>query len=130
MWIGLNPSTADDTLDDPTIRRCMGFTKRWGYLTMCMTNLFAYRATLPKDMKCQPYPIGQDNDQWLAATARDAALIIACWGTHGQHMARDAEVWKLLDGIKCLRLTKDGHPEHPLYLPYTLTPIPYEPKDF
>lgn len=125
MFIGLNPSTADETLDDPTIRKCMGFAKRWGYLTICMTNLFAFRATEPRAMKGHPHPIGPDNDRWLAAIAREASIIVACWGVNGQHMGRDQEVMKLLDNMECLRLTQAGHPEHPLYVPYTAERIPF-----
>ena len=127
MFIGLNPSTADETQDDPTIRRCMGFVKRWGYLTLCMTNLFAFRATDPRKMKAHPKPIGDENDRWLVAVAREADLIVAAWGVDGRFMARDEEVMKLLDDVQCLRVTKGGYPEHPLYIPYDTELIPCPP---
>jgi hypothetical protein len=126
MFVGLNPSTADETKDDPTIRKCIGFAKRWGYGALCMTNLFAFRATDPRQMKGHPKPIGDDNDRWLVACAREAGIIVAAWGVNGEHMGRDEEVLKLLDGVECLRTTKAGHPEHPLYVPYEVTTKPYE----
>lgn len=61
QFIGLNPSTADETRDDPTIRRCIGFAKLWGYGALCMTNLFAFRATKPRDMRQAADPIGPEN---------------------------------------------------------------------
>lgn len=126
MFIGLNPSTADETKDDPTIRRCITFAKAWGYAGLCMTNLFAYRATLPRVMMASTDPVGPDNDAHLLELAADAGVIVAAWGTNGTHRARDAEVRKMLPAMHCLALTKDGHPGHPLYLPKTLTPVPLE----
>ena len=77
MIIGLNPSTADETKDDPTITRCINFAKSWGYGGVCVTNLFAYRATVPSDMKASNEPIGTENDAWLYKLAREAAIIVA-----------------------------------------------------
>lgn len=122
MFVGLNPSTADEIKDDPTIRKCIGFAKRWGYGALCMTNLFAFRATDPRKMKGCSKPIGVQNDRWLAACARDAAIVVAAWGINGEHMGRDQEVVKLVDNLHYLRSTKHGHPEHPLYIPYEITP--------
>ena len=124
MFVGLNPSTADETQDDPTIRRCIAFAKAWGYGGVCMTNLFAYRATLPEVMKATSDPVGPDNDEYLRALAADAGVVVAAWGANGTHKGRDAEVRKLLPELHCLALTKDGHPGHPLYLRKTLTPFP------
>lgn len=127
MWIGLNPSTADETRDDPTIRKCIGFTKRWHFGAMVMTNLFAFRATDPRVMKGCPKPIGNENDKWLTRIARDAAIVVAAWGNHGQFIGRDKEVMKLLDDVHCLRITGENCPQHPLYVPYATLPVPYEP---
>ena len=127
MFIGLNPSTADETIDDPTIRRCIAFAKSWGYSALCMTNIFAYRSTDPLAMKAIDEPIGQDNSEHLLECARHASVIVAAWGTHGTHRGRADEVRALLGPrLHCLKLTKDGHPAHPLYLPKTLTPIPMD----
>lgn len=113
--IGLNPSTADEAMDDPTIRRCIQFAKRWGYGGLLMTNLFAFRATDPKVMKQAVEPVGAENDQWLKESAAGAGLILAAWGNHGTHLGRDRTVQKIISGAMCFRLTKQGQPEHPLY---------------
>lgn len=124
MFVGLNPSTADETQDDPTIRRCIAFAKDWGYAGLCMTNLFAFRATDPKDMKAAAEPTGSENDMHLKALAEGAGVIVAAWGANGTYKGRDAEVRRLLPALHYLALTKDGHPGHPLYLRKTLTPVP------
>jgi hypothetical protein len=125
MFIGLNPSTADETKDDPTIRKCIGFSKRWGYGALCMANLFAYRATNPKVMKAQADPIGPENNRWLVSCARGAGIVVAAWGKDGRHNSRAAVVFGLVAAVKetyCLRQNKDGTPEHPLYVPYEVEP--------
>lgn len=123
--IGLNPSTADETRDDPTIRRCIDFAQRWGYGGLYMTNLFAFRATKPKVMKRAEDPIGADNNYWLQQTAARAGLAIAAWGVNGKFMDRDKAVAEMLPDLHCFRLTTStGMPEHPLYLPKDIMPIP------
>lgn len=123
MFVGLNPSTADEVEDDPTIRRCVDFARRWGYGSLCMANLFAFRATAPKVMKAHSSPVGADNDRWLAAIAAEAGVVVAAWGVHGVFNRRDQAVKQLLAGrLSYLALTKDGHPRHPLYLRQTLVP--------
>ncbi len=123
MFIGLNPSTADETLNDPTVRRCIGFAQAWGFGGLVMTNIFAYRATDPQVMKAQADPIGADNDAHLIRLASECRLVIAAWGTHGDHIGRGAQVRSMLPGLHALRITKGGHPAHPLYLPAALQPI-------
>lgn len=130
MVVGLNPSTADETNDDPTIRKCIGFAKRWGFGALCMTNLFAIRATDPRVMLAHPLPIGEANDRHLQQCAQEAGMIVCAWGTKGTRVQRDTGVRAMLTGITgktlhCLRKTKNGHPEHPLYVPYTVTPIEF-----
>jgi len=128
MFIGLNPSTADETKDDPTIRRCIEFSKSFGHGSLCMTNLFAWRDTKPENMKLAKDPIGPENNDWLEASASAAGVVIAAWGKHGAFMGRGVFVKGLIRPwamLMCLRTNKDGSPEHPLYLPKTLTPIPY-----
>jgi hypothetical protein len=125
MVIGLNPSTADDIYDDPTIRRCIGFAQVLGYHELCMTNLFAFRATYPSEMKRQNDPVGYGNNGELRYCAAGAKLIVAAWGTKGTHLGRDKTVRAMLPPMHCFRLTpKSGQPEHPLYLPSDLIPIP------
>jgi hypothetical protein len=124
MFIGLNPSTADEVQDDPTIRRCIDFSKQWGFSGLCMTNLFAFRATDPKNMKRCPKPVGDHNDHWLVECARNAGVVVAAWGNHGRFLGRDAEVISIVDRLECFGLTKEKCPMHPLYLPKTSTLIP------
>jgi hypothetical protein len=126
MFIGLNPSTADETLDDPTIRRCIGYAKAWGYGALCMTNLFAWRATDPHEMKAAYSPVGLFNDVYLKQCAEGAGVVVAAWGVHGEHQHRNIVVMEMLTGLACLGVTKNGYPKHPLYLRKDLKPIPYE----
>jgi len=123
MFIGLNPSTADETLDDPTVRRCIGFADDWGYDALCMTNIFAFRATDPKVMKAAKDPVGPGNNEALLNLAASSGIIIAAWGVHGDHMARGELVECMLNNLMCLGKTKHGFPKHPLYLKRTTTPI-------
>jgi hypothetical protein len=125
MFIGLNPSTADETVDDPTIRRCVAFAKAWGYGALCMANLFAFRATEPTDMKKAADPVGWENDAYLRRLAGEAGVVVAAWGTHGTYKGRDQSVRLLVPGLHYLRLTINGHPGHPLYLPASLRPQPW-----
>jgi hypothetical protein len=123
MFVGLNPSTADATLDDPTIRRCIGFARAWGYCGLVMTNLFAWRSTDPRGMLAADDPVGADNDRVLLNAHAKAAVTIASWGAHGTHGGRHNAVRAMLPRLHYLRLTKDGHPGHPLYLPASLRPV-------
>lgn len=125
MFICLNPSTADETVDDPTVRRCTGYAEAWGYGGMYMTNLFAFRATDPHEMKRAIDPVGPQNDFHLVSTAKEAAVVIAAWGTAGSFLSRDVDICKLIWPMECLRMTKTGYPAHPLYLPKGLTPVPF-----
>ncbi len=130
QFIGLNPSTADETTNDPTVRRCIDYASRWGFGSMCMTNLFALRATDPKVMLAHPVPIGILNIHWLTEIAKEAGLIICAWGVHGQHIGQAETVLEHLDraGLRSklhrLKKTKDGIPGHPLYLRRDLQPTP------
>lgn len=122
LFIGLNPSTADETQDDPTIRRCIRFAKDWGYDALVMANLFAFRATNPKHLKTANDPVGPDNDYHLGRLHDDASLTIAAWGAHGNFVHRADDVCQLLDKLHCLGLTKSGEPRHPLYMPANTRP--------
>lgn len=126
MVIGLNPSTADETRDDPTIRRCIGFAKLNACESLCMTNLFAFRATDPQDMRREASPVGDENDEWLDRCSSGATLILAAWGKHGSHIGRAAAVAKRFpDKLWCLGTNLDGSPKHPLYVPYHQHLIPF-----
>ncbi len=114
--IGLNPSTADETLDDPTIRRCIGFAKRWGYGGYYMLNCYAFRATKPADMKAAADPVGLGNDEAIARISAAAGKVLAAWGVHCDP-SREADVCRLVNRpLYCLGFTKGGRPRHPLYL--------------
>ncbi len=129
VFIGLNPSTADEAVDDPTIRRCVGFAKSWGYGALCMMNLFAYRETHPIHLKASDDPVGQDNDHYLKEISGEASIVIAAWGNHGVHWGRSTKVIDLIPTLFCLKRTANGSPAHPLYLPKTLKPIPYMTRE-
>lgn len=118
VFIGLNPSTADETIDDPTIRRCIGFTRQWGYNALCMVNLFAFRATQPGDLKKVRDPVGALNDKFLRSLIGRASRVVACWGNHGSYQGRDAHVRRLIRTGECFGLTKASAPRHPLYVRY------------
>jgi len=129
MFIGLNPSTADETQDDPTVRRCIRYAQSWGYSALYMTNIFAYRATDPKVMKGAFDPVGPDNDETLIRLAADAGIVVAAWGNHGTHHGRENVVRHFARFVKrlhVLKLTKGGHPCHPLYLKADLKPKRWE----
>jgi len=123
MIIGLNPSTADEVEDDPTLTRCINLSKSWGYGGVCMTNLFAYRATTPSDMKSQSDPIGANNDVWLAKLAKNAGIVVAAWGNDGSFLNRSSVVTNMLPNLHYLKMNKSGEPAHPLYLKADLTPV-------
>ena len=118
MFIGLNPSTADETEDDPTIRRCIGFAKDLGYGGLDVLNLFAFRATNPKELMKAENPIGDKNNHFLQMYFDPTGFNIACWGTRGAYKDRGRKVIDMLgeDGLHCFGLTKNGQPKHPLYL--------------
>lgn len=123
MFIGLNPSTADEKTDDPTIRRCIDFASDWGYGGLCMTNLFALRATDPHVMMKHSEPVGFENDKYILELSKQAGIVIAAWGTKGAFQHRDDTVYAMVENIKCLGLTKGGYPRHPLYLPKDVKPM-------
>ncbi len=139
-FIMLNPSTADAETDDPTIRRCIGFAKAWGCATLIVTNLFAVRATDPKEMLAAADPVGPDNREHVERAAELAfniyaenfgephGLVVCAWGNHGAFMDQDLTTLGWIDHFKpkALRVSKNGCPAHPLYLPASLTPFPYE----
>jgi len=128
VWIMLNPSTADYRSDDQTIKKCMGFTKKFGYQIMEVVNLFAYRATDPKNMLKQDDPIGPENDFHIRKAITQAGLIICAWGINGKHRMRNQHVLRILKKHRttpmCLIKTQNGEPGHPLMLSYDTELIP------
>ena len=116
LFIGLNPSTADATDDDPTIRRCLGFARSWGFGSLCMGNLFAFRATDPMALYEAADPVGPDNDKWLLELSVKCQKVVFAWGAKGQLMGRDKTLASAFTEAYCIKRTKEGHPSHPLYL--------------
>lgn len=123
-WIMLNPSTADANRDDATIRRCVRFTRRWGYSALVVHNLYALRATDPRELALAVDPVGPDNDRYLRGDVEshlDIDLTVCAWGAHPAAAHRAGPVLELLAaaGVRphALALTASGAPGHPLYLP-------------
>lgn len=127
MFIGLNPSTADAEKDDATIRRCRGFAKREGMGGMVMVNLYAYRATDPKELirrKCiglpliNPVEVMGENNHHVMYWRNRSKMVIFCWGQNdGKLFNRGKDMNDLITDGLCFGKNKDGHPLHPLYLP-------------
>ena len=126
-WVMLNPSTADHEINDQTIRKCIAFSKLWGFGGLEVVNVFALRSTDPKALYPHHDPVGPLNDEAIVSSASGAGRVIAAWGNHGALHGRSAQVRALLDGydVECLRWTKEGQPKHPLYIPYSVEPIPF-----
>lgn len=119
-FLMLNPSTADAFQLDPTVRRCVGFAQAWSFGSLVVTNCYALRSTDPDGLRAVADPVGPDNDPAILAAARSSDLVVAAWGVHASLGGRGAAVRRLLGdaGVELhyLRLTKGGHPGHPLYL--------------
>lgn len=125
-FIMLNPSTADATTDDPTIRRCIGYAEDWGYGRLVVGNLFALRSTDPEQLDEHSAPVGPDNDEHLLAIRDEAERIIVAWGVRGSLRDRGCRVVDLLDtDLYALDTTQEGHPTHPLYQPADIDPHPF-----
>jgi hypothetical protein len=127
LFVMLNPSTADENVLDPTVRRCLQYTIDWGYREMHVCNIFALRSTNPKQLYACNDPIGPDNDKCICTEVAGADLVIAAWGSHGAYKDRGSQVMEMITNIKeihYLKLTKSGIPGHPLYLKGDLTPLP------
>lgn len=121
VFIGLNPSTADATEDDPTLRRCLSFARDWGYGSLLLVNLFSLRATDPRALKQAADPVGPRTDLWLHRAAAETETIVAAWGNGGLLMNRAMRVNQMLKNPCCLGLTMLGMPRHPLYCPKRAT---------
>jgi hypothetical protein len=130
VWVMLNPSTADASIDDPTIRRCLGFSKAWGYTALEVVNLFALRATDPAVLGLAGYELarGPDNERHILESCQGADLVIAAWGAHetaGYAEKTAAELGRAGIALHCLGKTTQGHPRHPLYCPSAWLPQLY-----
>lgn len=132
VFVMLNPSTADAMDDDPTVRRCAGFGRQWGYREMTVVNLFALRATKPRDLRRygSEAAIGERNDEVLRWVRRHprTSVVVAAWGNHGMYLNRAAAVMAIIAPAMTLGVTKQGCPKHPLYLPRSTKAVAYEPS--
>ena len=128
-FILLNPSTADDRRNDPTIRRCISFAQAWGYGSLEVVNLFAYRTTYPRQLMQVADPNGVENDLALLAATQRAEAVILAWGNWGGLQGRDRKVLEILapyqSKLYCLSRNQSGQPRHLLYIKGTVLPIPY-----
>lgn len=140
LFVMLNPSTADATHNDPTVRRCVGFATDWAFARMEVVNLFAVRATNPKLLPAIADPVGPDNDLEIAAAVAGADLVVAAWGTNKAAVAPPAGaggpsraehvvgIITTTHDLYALKLTDGGHPQHPLYLAADLKPVLWRKK--
>ena len=126
-FLMLNPSTADEYQLDPSCTRARVYAERWGFGGLIVTNLFAWRATDPDDMKAAADPVGRGNDAAIVRAAREAGILVCAWGNHGAHLGRSQAVVALLRKaaipMHFLKMNGAGEPAHPLYLKGTLKPV-------
>jgi len=132
-FIMLNPSTANADIDDPTIRKCCKFAKRWGYAGIEVVNLFAWRTIFPRDLYNTLRPIGEHNDETIRAWSFASSLVVCAWGNHGGLHRRSHDVLRLLREWNCvpyaLSVTKQDQPGHPLYLRDDAEPFIWDERD-
>ena len=128
VFAGLNPSTADEITDDPTIRKCIGFAKRWGFGAIDVVNLFAFRSTEPAGLLAVEDPVGRRNGYHVTLAFRDAKRIVWAWGSHGPRLQRlllsaslSVRAVERTCEVGMLGFTRDGSPRHPLMLAYSTT---------
>ena len=126
MFIGLNPSTADEYKNDPTTVRCINYAQDWGYGSIFLNNLFGVISSQPAYIMRSKNPVGPENDFWIDKFAEISNLMIACWGNSGTYLQRSKAIIKRYPGIIfCLGTTISGQPKHPLYLKREVVTIPY-----
>ena len=140
LFCMLNPSTATETVNDPTVRRCIGFGTAWDFARLEVVNLFAARSTQPNQLFDFVDPVGPDNDREIAAAVAGADMVVAAWGVHkaavrplggaGGSSRADhvADIITRTHDLYALKVTDGGHPSHPLYLPTDLTPVVWKEK--
>ena len=131
LFVMLNPSTATERQNDPTVERCERRARALGFGSFRVCNIFAWRETDPAKMRRAPDPVGPGNDDAITEGCFWADRIVCAWGTHGGHLDRGTAVERLMRAtgrdLFHLGLTKGGHPKHPLYIAYSQTPEPWPP---
>ena len=131
IFVMLNPSTADEVKNDPTITRCLNFARQWGNSKVIILNLYAYRATDPEIMKSHPEPVGKFNNLIIDKVLKLATDVVCAWGNHADyHRVKEfiemAQKHKV--NLWCLGINKNGSPKHPLYIKSTQNLIKFNPK--
>ena len=133
-FIMLNPSIADEVVDDPTIKRCITFAKEWGYGRLRVVNLYTYRSTDPKDLEQVDDPVGHDNDDAIRAAVGEAELVVCAWGNNvslvDKGQSRIQEVLEMIrqhgeTPYRLGSLTVKCNPRHPLYLSTDIERVPW-----
>lgn len=128
-WVMLNPSTADEKSDDPTLKKCIGFSKKWGFDGLIVANLFGFRSTDPEGLKSWLDPVGKHNDCLALFSMSQCSKIICAWGNHGSYLNRQHEFHEIAlpysQKLYCLGKTNSGHPKHPVRLGYKTELIKY-----
>jgi hypothetical protein len=132
LFVMLNPSTATEVQNDPTVERCERRARALGFGAFRVCNIFAWRDTDPRLMRKAADPVGPENDAAIVEGCAWADAIVCAWGTHGAHLGRGGAVETLMRAtgrpLTHLGLSKDGHPKHPLYIAYSQQPQPWEGK--
>lgn len=127
LFVMLNPSTATEVQNDPTVERCERRARALGFGAFRVCNIFAWRDTDPRRMRQAADPVGTANDAAIRDSCHWADTVVCAWGTHGEHLNRGPEVEALMrkTGVPLyhLGLSKAGHPKHPLYIGYTVQPV-------
>ena len=127
LFVMLNPSTATEVQNDPTVERCERRARALGFGSFRVCNIFAWRETDPRLMRQAQDPVGPENDPAIRESCHWADMIVCAWGTHGAHLDRGPAVERLMREtgrpLHHLGLTKDGHPKHPLYIGYATRPV-------
>jgi len=122
-FIALNPSTANELRDDPTVNKMMGFAARWNGGGIYVVNLFAVVSSNPAIISEARDPVGPENDRYIKEYAAKSGITVAAWGDIALLNGRDIDVIQMVPGLKCLGKTKSGHPLHPLYVPWGTAPV-------
>lgn len=118
-FVMLNPSTADELQDDPTVRRCLGFARAWSHGALAVVNLFALVSTDPRALQREPEPVGPENDRWILRAVTQSSRVVLAWGAHGTLLGRGDQVREFLrdhPDVYTLGTTASGQPRHPLYV--------------
>jgi hypothetical protein len=133
VFVLLNPSTANEHKNDPTILRCMGFARAWNFGSMEVVNLFAFKATDYRELLKVQDPTGEENNRFLMQAVERCSTVVLGWGNRGKFLNRDRQVLSLLadrSDVHCLGITKDGQPRHPLYVKGDTSLVPFfSPSD-